>query len=125
MTSKVMRRWLAWGIALVGLSVVTRPNRAHHEARLAEAFVAANPRLGAWVGGAWLGALVEYDDYGVFTRTRLLGRTVSVGAWGMVWASRGALDLPDLCRAVEMAALLGADPLVIRAATAVCGEPVR
>lgn len=115
-----MRRWLALGVVLAMVAVATRPSRSRHEARLAEAFVAANPRLGAWVGGAWLGALVEYNDYGVFTRTRLLGRTVSVGALGMVWTDQGALDLPDVCRIVDIVGQMTGQTVALAAITTVC-----
>ena len=75
--------WILVVILLIAL--ITRPNHEDHKDKIKRKFKENNPVTGAVGGGNVFAGMVNYHDYYIFTTTTLQDKTVSVGAFQVVY----------------------------------------
>lgn len=80
----IMKR-LGWILLVLVLAVVLNPSAGKHRATFDEEFSSDHPVLAFLGAGKLASALMVYDNYYVFSTTRVADRVVSVGIFGKVF----------------------------------------
>jgi hypothetical protein len=70
--------------AIAAAALFTNPGLDKHRNKINERYKADNPLTGALGGGKLAAAAVQYDDYYLFSMTKLEGNMVSVGIFNLV-----------------------------------------
>jgi hypothetical protein len=82
----------AMAAVLVVLAFVLNPSAERHRAKVKEAIAERSPLAGALGLGALAAFVSTYHPLGVASYTTVNDRTVSVGAFGLVWVLQPSQD---------------------------------
>jgi hypothetical protein len=85
--NNTMKRFIIVLILVLGLAMLLNPSYEKHQKKLVESYKEKNPVTGMIGAGELLAKATEYENYYVFSATKVTGREerLSFGAYGFVF----------------------------------------